>query len=89
MWTLLNKFYTFRHIHANISYIKILRKNYIKDHPYKNIHPWKSLSEFSNDLINNLIYNKGNNIEIYVFILIVYITCNNILLYNNNYSYMQ
>lgn len=28
-------------------------------HPYRQIHPWKSLSSFSTDLLNNLIYNKG------------------------------
>lgn len=71
MWTLVNKFYAFKYVCTNISYIKILKKNYIKNHPYKNIHPWKSLLEFSNDLINNLIYNKGNNIQLYVFIDII------------------
>lgn len=28
-------------------------------HPYKKIHPWKSGNEFSEYLVNNLIYNKG------------------------------
>lgn len=73
MWTLVNKFYALKYAHTNISCIKILKKNYIKDHPYKNIHPWKSLLEFSNDLVNNLIYNKGNNIQLYI-ILYFYIT---------------
>ncbi|XP_076751731.1 pseudouridylate synthase RPUSD4, mitochondrial [Xylocopa sonorina] len=27
-------------------------------HPYKQIHPWKSLTEFAEDLLNNIIYNK-------------------------------
>ncbi|XP_078048430.1 pseudouridylate synthase RPUSD4, mitochondrial [Augochlora pura] len=26
-------------------------------HPYKQIHPWRSLTEFSNDLVHNVIYN--------------------------------
>lgn len=72
MWTLINKFYAFRYAHGNKFYIKILKKNYVKNHPYGNIHPWKSLLEFSSDLVNNLIYNEGNYI-LYVFILIAYI----------------
>ncbi|XP_046626589.1 mitochondrial mRNA pseudouridine synthase RPUSD3-like [Neodiprion virginianus] len=27
-------------------------------HPYKKIHPWKSIENFSQDLIDNVIYNK-------------------------------
>ncbi|XP_026300657.1 mitochondrial RNA pseudouridine synthase rpusd4, partial [Apis mellifera] len=48
----------FRYAHGNKFYIKILKKNYVKNHPYGNIHPWKSLLEFSSDLVNNLIYNE-------------------------------
>lgn len=27
-------------------------------HPYKNLHPWKSIDKFSDDLVESLIYNK-------------------------------
>nr|XP_033323022.1 mitochondrial RNA pseudouridine synthase rpusd4-like [Megalopta genalis] len=30
----------------------------IDTHPYKQIHPWRSLTEFSNDLVRNVIYNN-------------------------------
>ncbi|KZC10958.1 PREDICTED: ribosomal large subunit pseudouridine synthase C-like [Dufourea novaeangliae] len=33
-------------------------------HPYKRIHPWKSLREFSEDLVNNVIYNSDGLIAL-------------------------
>ena len=52
---------------VNVPCIKFFKRNYVvnvcekaekKIHPYKQIHPWKSLAEFSEDLFNNIIYNK-------------------------------
>ncbi|XP_033361184.1 mitochondrial RNA pseudouridine synthase rpusd4-like isoform X1 [Bombus vosnesenskii] len=37
---------------------KILKRNYMENHPYKHIHPWKSFRQFSDDLLNNIVYNK-------------------------------
>lgn len=28
-------------------------------HPYRNIHPWKSIDQFTKDLVDNVIYNDG------------------------------
>ncbi|XP_076246129.1 mitochondrial mRNA pseudouridine synthase Rpusd3 [Calliopsis andreniformis] len=47
---------------------KICKRNYMENvafrksnksiHPYNQIHPWKSFTEFSKDLVNNVIYNQ-------------------------------
>ncbi|XP_043528292.1 mitochondrial RNA pseudouridine synthase rpusd4-like [Frieseomelitta varia] len=58
MLVLISKSYTIKYMYITISCLKILKRNYIKNHPYKHIHPWKSLSQFTDDLLNNIIYNK-------------------------------
>lgn len=68
MLILISKSYTIKYMYITMSCLKILKRNYIKNHPYKYIHPWKSLSQFTDDLLNNIIYNKGNNILlIYIY----------------------
>ena len=67
MLILISKSYTIKYIYTNISCLKILKRNYIKNHPYKYIHPWKSLSQFTDDLLNNIIYNNGNILLIYTY----------------------
>ncbi|CAL7946397.1 unnamed protein product [Xylocopa violacea] len=61
------KFYTLKRVCTYIPYLKVFRRNYVKGiaqsklrdiHPYKKIHPWKSLQEFSEDLLSNIIYIK-------------------------------
>lgn len=67
----MTKFYTFKHASANVCCAKIFKRNYLantaqqtlasKIHPYKQMHPWKSLEQFSEDLLNNIIYNEGSS----------------------------
>ncbi|XP_017763257.1 PREDICTED: RNA pseudouridylate synthase domain-containing protein 4-like [Eufriesea mexicana] len=61
MLVLISKLYPFRCVTALCT--KVIKRNYmnemIKNHPYKHIHPWKSLEEFSDHLLNNMIYNKN------------------------------
>ncbi|CAK9799908.1 Pseudouridylate synthase RPUSD4, mitochondrial [Anthophora plagiata] len=62
------KFCKFKHAYTNTSYIQVLKRNYLsntvlenvekKIHPFKQIHPWKSLKELADDLLDNIIYNK-------------------------------
>lgn len=35
-------------------------------HPYKKIHPWKSVNEFSEFLVQNVIYNKGKLLFVHI-----------------------
>lgn len=42
----------------------VLEKSGKKRHPFKDMHPWKSITEFSTDLVNNVIYNQGDNIRV-------------------------
>ncbi|KOC68229.1 RNA pseudouridylate synthase domain-containing protein 4 [Habropoda laboriosa] len=68
MVALATKFCPFKHVYTNTSYTKICNRCYLtnlkqeqykkKIHPYKQIHPWKSLVEFADDLLNNIIYDK-------------------------------
>lgn len=59
MLALITKSYTLKCAYTTaISCTKILKRNYIENHPYKHIHPWKSFRQFSDDLLNNIIYNK-------------------------------
>ncbi|CAD1476722.1 unnamed protein product [Heterotrigona itama] len=58
MLILISKSYTLKYMYTTISCLKILKRNYIKNHSYKYIHPWKSLSQFTDNLLNNIIYNK-------------------------------
>lgn len=68
MTTLTLKFCTFKRVCANIPRIKVFKRNYKgniqeetferKIHPYKQIHPWRSFAEFTEDLTKNIIYHK-------------------------------
>lgn len=65
MLTLITKSYALKCAYtAATSCTKILKRNYIENHPYKHIHPWKSFTEFSDNLLNNIVYNKGNTFNI-------------------------
>lgn len=65
MLTLITNSYTLKYAYTTASScIKILKRNYLKNHPYKHIHPWISFTQFSDDLLNNIIYNKGNTLNI-------------------------
>ncbi|XP_043463898.1 mitochondrial RNA pseudouridine synthase Rpusd4-like [Leptopilina heterotoma] len=39
-------------------------KVYKEKHPYKQIHPWKSASEFSESLVKNILYNEDGLVAI-------------------------
>ena len=41
-----------------------LKKSGKKRHPFKDMHPWKSITEFSTDLVNNVIYNQDGLVVI-------------------------
>ena len=59
MLTLITNSYKLKYAYTTASScIKILKRNYLKNHPYKHIHPWISFTQFSDDLLNNIIYNK-------------------------------
>ncbi|XP_076635911.1 pseudouridylate synthase RPUSD4, mitochondrial [Colletes latitarsis] len=42
----------------NYNMENVQQKSEKKIHPYKQLHPWKSLTDFSEDLVKNVIYNK-------------------------------
>ncbi|XP_031846941.1 pseudouridylate synthase RPUSD4, mitochondrial [Nomia melanderi] len=57
----------------NSIFVKLFKRNYVQAvlqstsknlHPYQQIHPWKSLDEFSEELVNNVIYNKDGLVAI-------------------------
>lgn len=59
MLTLITKSYTLRCTYTTAtSCTKILKRNRMENHVYKHIHPWKSFRQFSDDLLNNIVYNK-------------------------------
>ncbi|CAK9805914.1 Pseudouridylate synthase RPUSD4, mitochondrial [Anthophora quadrimaculata] len=68
MVTVTIKFCKFKHAYMNTSCIQVFKRNYLSNtveekaektiHPFKQIHPWKSVKEFADDLLNNIIYNK-------------------------------
>lgn len=68
MLTLTIKFWAQKRACTIVFYTKIYKRNCMTNvleqkvkkqvHPYKCIHPWKSLTEFSEDLLNSTIYNK-------------------------------
>ncbi|XP_003707989.1 pseudouridylate synthase RPUSD4, mitochondrial [Megachile rotundata] len=56
----------FKHTTICAPCIKLLKRNFAELqpiskkalHPYKQIHPWKSMTEFSEDLLANIIFNE-------------------------------
>lgn len=59
MLTLITKSYTLKCAYDTVtSCTKILKRNCMENHPYKHIHPWKSIKQFSDDLLNSIVYNK-------------------------------
>lgn len=65
MLTLITKSYALKCAYTTAtSCTKILKRNCMENHPYKHVHLWKSFKQFSDDLLNNIVYNKGNTLNI-------------------------